>query len=344
MRSVGISLAYAALLLVGILVYEGRLDIHLPGRAAASGLCGKPQRSFGYGWPVRPFDEQHPVRGGFGDPRTMTSGAFGVADKDQPGDYSFHNGIDIAAAPGTKVYPVVSGWATPMDGDAVRVQVGQRVFQYHHIKPFIHDRRRVIADVTVLGTVKRPLDHVHLTEIDDGHVVDPLLHIRPYSDHTKPEVQWVTFRTVDGHKVSPGELIGRVVVSAEADDEQAIPVPGAWKGFPITPSLVDATLVNRRGAEVWQRTVADFRYTEPPNSHFWQVYASGTYQNFPVFGHHYYFQRPGQYIFRLTRHPLDTRHLADGTYTLEVSAQDLCGNHTTFDQPVRVVNRVLRAA
>ena len=28
----------------------------------------------GYGWPVKPFDQPHPVRGNFGDPRTIFAG------------------------------------------------------------------------------------------------------------------------------------------------------------------------------------------------------------------------------------------------------------------------------
>src|SRR6266487_2891994 len=36
--------------------------------ASAQGRSSKASAS-GYGWPVKPFDRQHPIRGGFGDPR-----------------------------------------------------------------------------------------------------------------------------------------------------------------------------------------------------------------------------------------------------------------------------------
>ena len=36
--------------------------------AAAAGSDGS------YGWPIRPFDQAHPVRGGFADPRTQFAG------------------------------------------------------------------------------------------------------------------------------------------------------------------------------------------------------------------------------------------------------------------------------
>ena len=58
----------------------------------------------GYGWPVKPFDREHPVRGNFGDPRTVFAGpptrrtlmAAG-------GSFQFHFGVDISAPNGTAV-------------------------------------------------------------------------------------------------------------------------------------------------------------------------------------------------------------------------------------------------
>src|SRR5687768_15684489 len=55
----------------------------------------------GYGWPVRPFDVQHPIRGQFGDPRIgMTPN--GV-------HHSFHFGVDVSAPNGTAVYATMDG-------------------------------------------------------------------------------------------------------------------------------------------------------------------------------------------------------------------------------------------
>ena len=50
--------------------------------------------SRGYGWPLRPFNQQHAIRGAFGDPR------FGAQQR------NFHFGIDIPARGGTPVYAV----------------------------------------------------------------------------------------------------------------------------------------------------------------------------------------------------------------------------------------------
>ena len=119
-----------------------------------------------YQWPVKPFAAQHPIRGNFGDPRTISRKTFGVTGPGVPGQYSFHNGVDIAAAPGTPVYAVVSGTAYWRDGDAVFVRSGDRYFQYRHITPTVQPGERVEAGVTVLGRVRFPANHVHLTEID----------------------------------------------------------------------------------------------------------------------------------------------------------------------------------
>ncbi len=342
MRYVVVALVYGAIVLGVIAVYRGELPFTHGGRSASAGLCGSSMGPLDYRWPVRPFDRQHPVRGGFGDPRTLSPAAFGADAADDRGDFSFHNGVDIAAPAGTKVYPVVSGWATVVNGDEVRVLAGHRVFQYHHIRPTIGRPHRVIAGVSVLGVVKRPANHVHLTELDGTHVVDPLTHLRPYRDHTAPTVEQVSITTVTG--AAPTDRTRRVLVTAEIADAQALRVPGAWAGFPLAPAFVGAAIVDASGAVVWRRTVADFRYGEPPSADFWQVYARGTFQNFPVFGHRYYWQLPGRYVFRITRTPLDVRRFVAAGSTLEVTAEDLCGNRTTTTRLLRFAGQPPEAA
>src|SRR5436189_5077890 len=63
-----------------------------------------------YSWPVKPFDRPHPVRGSFGDPRTVF---FGPPTQrtllSGAGSFQFHDGVDISAPGGTAVYPVEAG-------------------------------------------------------------------------------------------------------------------------------------------------------------------------------------------------------------------------------------------
>src|SRR5207237_1212317 len=70
-------------------------------------------RPYSYGWPVKPFDKQHPVRGSFGDPRSVFHGPptmLGLISSSFA--CSYHQGIDISATDGTAVYPVRSGALT----------------------------------------------------------------------------------------------------------------------------------------------------------------------------------------------------------------------------------------
>jgi len=296
---------------------------------------------YDYGWPVRPFHVQHPVRANFGDPRTISTEKLGLDTSGDPGDYSFHNGVDISAAPGTPVYPVVSGIAQVRNADEVLVHVpgGLRNFQYWHIRPLVHTGQQVKAFRTVLGVVLDPARHVHLTEIDGDHVTNPARHLTPYDDHTAPTVATLSLLGPTGRQLDPASVRGRVSLVAEAFDTPPVPVPGNWRGFPVTAALLRWTLVDRAGqVAVGPRTTADFRQFEPPKRLFWTVYAGGTYQNFPVFDHRFFFRHPGRYLFRLTRRPLDTRRLANGVYEVRVVATDLCGNRGTLIQKVRIAN------
>jgi hypothetical protein len=307
-------------------------------RSACSGARAVP---FDYGWPIRPFDVQHPIRANFGDPRTISAERLGLDDRGDPGDYSFHNGVDISAKPGTPVFPVVSGVAALRHANEVIVHVpgGLRNFQYWHITPRVHDGERVIAYRTVLGTVQAPAKHVHLTEIDGDHVTNPARHLRPYDDRTAPVVDSVTILDSRNRAEEPQAIGGAVSISAGAADTPPVPVPGAWHGFPVTPAIVQWTLSDASGRQVIPlRTVADFHRFQPPQRDFWNVYAAGTYQNFPDFDHHFYWRQPGRYLFKLTRRPLITTRLPNGVYRLRVSASDICGNRGTLNERLRIVN------
>lgn len=139
--------------------------------------------------------------------------------------------------------------------------------------------------------------------------------------------------------ISTPRTRGRVQIAADAEDRTPLAVPGIWFGFPVTPAVVAWRLARPDGRVVEpERIVADFRHTEPDNNDFWRVYAPGTYQNFPVFGHRYYWHRPGQYLFRLTPQGLDTPRLRDGTYLLTVNVADVCGNRGSLTESIRIAN------
>jgi hypothetical protein len=297
------------------------------GRMSAPGAA----TSAPYHWPVKPFDRQHPIRGAFGDPRTLARDEpFGVTGPDASGSYSFHNGIDIVAWRGTAVYPVVSGRVVVARRDEIVVDTGhERAFQYWHLRGNVRVGQQVVAEQTVLGWTRRPFDAVHLTEIDDRRNENPLAagHLEPYRDHTKPLAIALDFDNGKAPHLTQGGVLGpNDEIAIEAVDAPAMALPGAFAGLPQTPAVVEWRLRTGRTWSEWH-VAADFRQTGPRcDSCFWHVYAAGTYQNSPVFDRRLCRGVAGRYLFRTG---IEASRLAPGTYKLLVRVADVRGNTTT---------------
>ncbi len=310
-----------------------------------SSAAARPHDAGAYGWPVKPFDQAHPIRGGFGDPRTVFAGPPTRRTLyDGGGLFQFHDGVDIAAPDGTAVYPVVGGVVVAVFKDWLVVDCGGgRRFEYRHVVPAVAPGQHVDAGETVLGRILRGAGHVHLTELAGGVPVDPLRpgHLTPYTDTTTPVVQSVSFRTsVTGPDELPELLRGRVEIVASAYDEPALPVPGAWHDLPVAPALVEWRVQSVTGRVlVPERSVYDVRAALPAPASFWSVYARGTHQNMAVFGRHYSYLQPGSYEFRLQAGGFDTRTLPDGVYELVVTAADVAGNHASLTERFSIHNR-----
>jgi hypothetical protein len=283
-------------------------------------------RSFdSYGWPVKPFDRQHPVRGNFGDPRTIFFGDM-TGGEDAAGYFRFHDGVDISAPDGTAVYPVVDGTVIKVAEDHVIVASDEkRHFQYWHIKPDVVEGEPVETDVTVLGHIMPHLGHVHLTEVDDWRVANPLApgHLFPYRDDVPPWVDEISFSKADGSILDGPNLEGDVEVTAQIHDPPSIPPPGRWRDAPLAPAVVSWWLSADGVPITTPETIFDVRTTLPLEKDFWRIYAPGTRQNFAVSAERH-LPSLGQYIFHITH--LDTRDFPDGHYTLTVEAKDICGN------------------
>jgi hypothetical protein len=311
---------------------------HRSYRLARPSLCEESDASTAYPWPIAPFHEQHPIRGYFGDPRTVFRGS---TDPER-GAFSFHNGVDIVAPVDTPVYPVVTGVVTEVRVDEVVVlsEGGHRIFQYWHISPLVSVNDTVEAERTVLGVVDAPFDHVHLTEIDRSVVQNPLQpgHLTPYRDATVPIVDGLYLRDPSGTELRPDAVTGSIELIARALDTPAIPVPEPWTGLPVSPALLGFELTTPDGRQVLpEQTPVDFEHTEPPNGTFWDVYTPGTFQNFPAVGKHLLQGVPGEYLYDLTPSLLDTAELRPGRYLVTVTAADTCGNTGTLSEPIRVL-------
>lgn len=298
-----------------------------------------------YGWPVKPFDKDHPVRGSFGDPRTLFKAPptlDGLMSGD--GSFSFHQGVDISAPDDTQVFPVANGVVTKVTPHWVRVDCGNgRAFEYWHIRPEVKEGERVEQGQTVLGRITKPSGHVHLTQIENRRVVNPLVsgRLTPYADSTVPQVDAITLRTTEtGRDEMPNFVRGSVLLLASAFDTPDLAVPGIWHGLPVTPALITWHIQSWTGKVVVPEQIArDVRATVPANTAFWSYYARGSYQNMAVFGKHYSYLEKGCYLFKLTRTPFDTRQLRDGVYDLVVSAADIRSNTSSRSLRITVHNR-----
>jgi hypothetical protein len=302
--------------------------------AAASGAAAYP-------WPFKPFDKQHPIRGFFGDPRTVYLNGVLAGGFDGPGFFSFHQGIDISAPDGTPIYPVVTGTAHYLGAATLNVDAGNDViFQYFHIVPIVGEGQHVVARKTILGYVQPPFQHVHLTEINGTHAVNPLQrgHLEPYVDHTRPTIRDLSFRNQSGTLQTPLGLCGRVELAVDAFDMPPMPVPGKFRGLPVAPALVRWSISRLSGGEVvpW-RTAVDFRTVLPGNARFTDVYAKGTYENSPRFGTQQYTSMPGNYLLLLAP-SYDTTSLANGVYRLAVRVSDERDNTAAVTERFSVLN------
>jgi murein DD-endopeptidase MepM/ murein hydrolase activator NlpD len=314
--------------------------------AALTPQTSSAARSSSYGWPIRPFDRQHPVRGSFGDPRSVFRGnpTLGGLMTSRCA-CSYHQGIDISAADGTSVYPVRSGVVRIVTPDWIEVDSGGgSAFQYWHIGPAVHQGDHVQVAETVLGHILRGNQHVHLTELQDGKAVNPLAagHIGPYADSTTPQVNAITFRSSDtGPELLPEYLHGAVEMIASATDTPVMPSADMWKGLPVTPAKLTFRVTTFPALQVViPETVAmDVTHRLPSTSDMWHTYARGSHMNLVKMGSHRYWYQPGAYLFKLTPWLFDTRRLKDGVYRLTVTAADAAGNHSSTSQIVNVHNR-----
>jgi murein DD-endopeptidase MepM/ murein hydrolase activator NlpD len=296
-----------------------------------------------YPWPVRPFNKAHPVRANFGDPRTVFSLSLFTRGLEGPGDFQFHNGVDIAAKDGTSVYPVVSGTVKLFGGTEIAVKTDDdRVFQYFHLVPVVQDGEKVEAKRTLLGYVAHTFGHVHLTEIRGFRVWNPLARggLAPYVDWTKPRVTSIFMRAAGQiAPLDPLGVCGTVSIVAEAYDWPAMKVTGTFAGFPVSPALVTWSL-RKVGGSVLQPEVPafDVRTGLPAKPEFWDVYGRGTYQNAPRFANRQFNLMPGRFLYNLNS-ALDTRTLANGVYQVSAAAEDVRDNRTFLNQRFTIVNQ-----
>jgi hypothetical protein len=275
-----------------------------------------------YGWPVRPFNQRHPVRGFFGDPRIGPGGGT-----------SFHFGIDVSAPDGTAVYAVTAGTVhLNVAGGPLNIAVTSPgvTHGYWHVRPAVAHGQHVNQHA-LLGHVVATQGHVHFTERRPaGPYLNPLRvgALAPFAKQRAPMVDRI-LAVRGGHVLDPNALTDVVDLIAEAHDVTPIPPPAPYTHMPVTPALVRWRLVAHASEVVPWRTVADFRSALPANSLYHTVYAPGTRQNHPP--------TPGLYRFQLAP-AFDTTAHADGSYRLDVEVADTRGNASRGHLTLTITN------
>jgi hypothetical protein len=323
------------------------------------------------GWPVRPRNRQHPIRGSFLDPRP-----------DPQRGAIYHDGVDVAvrddrpepgAPPGRthRVFAIEGGpvsLATPQ-GTRGTVHVGH--FRYGHVDAVVQVGEIVVPGQhigwTCLGDWHVHLEEVLFTSGGGTIVVNPLRpggKLHPFVDGAAPQIREIRFHTpatpdwarrpstsvarlpAAGQRLSRDALAGLVDVRVRASDPQTFigwfrELP--WLAAPHHPFRLSVRIVDvATGRVVRRREVfhAEKLLGLPAGRHF----APGTEQNLPANGCmrlHASVRCDGIYWFRLF--PLrywDTTTFPDGSYRLEVRAWDVAGNLARADVVVTIANGV----
>ena len=225
-----------------------------------------------YPWPFKPFDQQHPIRGFFGDPRTVYENGILAGGFDgpglllvPPGDRHLRAGRHADLSLGER------DRALPRRGDAERRHrtIDVDVFQYFHIVPIVGEGQQVIAtqdDPRLRAAAVRP----RAPHGDRRHARGQPAAARPPDAVHGPHE--AVIRDV-ASATRPGRCRRRSACAAASSStstrstRRRSPCRASSSGLPVAPSLVRWTVTQLAARVVvpW-RTAADFRTTLPANA------------------------------------------------------------------------------
>lgn len=321
------------------------------------------------GWPVKPRNRQHPIRGSFLDPRP-----------DPEKGAIYHDGVDIAVRddrPESGAPPQRTHRVFAIEGGPVHLATARGVrgfarighFGYGHIDPIVLTGE-IVTPGQHIGWTCLGDWHVHLSEFiftSEGQVtVNPLRpggKLDPYVDSAAPVVREVRFYTPAspawarrpttsvarlpqaGRRLQKDALHGRVDVRVRVSDPQTF--LGWFQDLPHLaaphhPFRLAVTVVDAESGRMVRRREA-FRAEQLLDQPAVQHFAPGTEQNLPAGGcmhRHGELSCDGIYWFRLFPRGWDTTRLGDGRYEVRTRAWDVAGNLARLDVLVTIANGV----
>jgi hypothetical protein len=286
-----------------------------------------------YGWPIKPFNRQHPVRGQLNDPR-MNGSTF-----DSSTSLTFHSGVDIATRDGTAVYAVAAGRVHYLDQSAIAVRLPNVavVFEYWHIVPVVNNKA-LVKRHALLGFVEEGRGHVHFAQKLNRVYVNPLRRggLTPYTDYTPPIINSISYYDGAYHDLDKAALSGKIRITVNTYDTQEL--ASNWPWAVVTPTWVEWQLIDESGRTIEHLHRDLGRKLYPHN--VLDIFAPGTRKNSKrsslsfVVGNYIYWVGPER----------DTTYMWNGTYQLLVTVADIRGNETTQRASFTVANTVAGTA
>jgi hypothetical protein len=294
--------------------------------AATVALALPALASASYGWPIKPFGHEHPVRGQLNDPRMNGSDFYASSS------HTFHFGLDIAAPDGTAVYAVAPGWVHYLSSSAIAVRGLNDVttFAYWHIRP-VAKRGKKVKLHALLGYIEPGYGHVHFAEKRNDIYINPLRRgaLTPYVDTTPPTISSVSYYDGSYHDLMSATLSGVVKLTISAFDTPQM--ASNWPWAVVTPTWIGWQLYDSTGHKIlsghW-----DLGSTLCSLNPF-EVFAPGTLKNSFINNT----SGVGSYDYWLGSQ-WDTTRVASGSYRLLTTVGDIRGNETLKSASFIVAN------
>ncbi|MFZ5516023.1 MAG: FlgD immunoglobulin-like domain containing protein [Candidatus Zhuqueibacterota bacterium] len=279
-----------------------------------------------YPWPVEPKHQSQDITGTFCEFRDT-----GTSDH-------FHNGVDVPKADGSPVFAIANGTVTDIypTGTDSYVRVGRYCYLHIVPNPSLDIGDAVVAEVTVLGTIRSGQGHIHFIDGNYGQEINAIRAgggFTPYEDPWQPVIRFVKF-FADGteQEFTAGKVTGKVDIVVKVEEQNGPPGSDASRlnngtymlGYKILSADGDSIVYTPPNLGV------RFRFGSKPDNRyvhnvFFKKYSTTSSHTYTVTNA---VSANGYW---------DTSQYAAGPYTIMIFTEDTRQNADTTYIPVEVV-------